>query len=149
MEKRLYRSTTNKVIGGVCGGLGEYLGIDPVLVRIVVVLLILAPGIGIWAYVAAWIIIPRCPEEIAQESAPQMSGSWHRYLPGLVLVALGALLLVRQHWYWFGWRELWPAVLIIIGVALIVRGSRATGRSSTPIRPPDRASLENSNGGRL
>ena len=61
MNKRLYRSQDNKIIGGVCGGLGEYLGLDPTLVRIITVLLFLLPGIGILTYVIAWIIIPLRP----------------------------------------------------------------------------------------
>jgi phage shock protein PspC (stress-responsive transcriptional regulator) len=51
MNKRLYRSNTNKLIGGVCGGLGEYFEIDPVLVRIIAVLAALAYGVGPPAYI--------------------------------------------------------------------------------------------------
>jgi len=57
-QKRLYRSKTNRIIAGVCGGLGEYLGIDPVLIRLVFVLLAIAGGCGILLYIIAWIIIP-------------------------------------------------------------------------------------------
>ena len=59
--KRLYRSTKNKVLGGVCGGLGEYFNIDPVIVRILWILFCLAWGVGILAYIIAWIIIPKNP----------------------------------------------------------------------------------------
>ena len=55
--KRLYRSRKDKRIGGVCGGLGEYLSIDPTLIRLIWVLLALS-GVGILAYFIAWIIIP-------------------------------------------------------------------------------------------
>lgn len=57
--KKLYRSEKNKVIAGVCGGIGEYLNIDPVIVRIIWVFLTLAYGAGILAYILAWIIIPK------------------------------------------------------------------------------------------
>ncbi|VVB79643.1 PspC domain protein [uncultured archaeon] len=57
--KRLYRSKTDRVIAGVCGGIGEYLGIDPVIVRLVWVLLTLCAGAGILAYILAWVIIPK------------------------------------------------------------------------------------------
>ena len=56
--KRLYRSKTNKVIAGVCGGLGDYFGVDPVLFRLLWVLLMFGYGFGILAYLVAWLIIP-------------------------------------------------------------------------------------------
>lgn len=59
MENRLYRSRTNRMIGGVCGGLGEYFGIDPTIVRIVFVLLALADGLGILAYILLWVLMPK------------------------------------------------------------------------------------------
>jgi phage shock protein PspC (stress-responsive transcriptional regulator) len=59
MKRRLYRSRTDKMLGGVCGGLGEILDIDPTLVRLVFVLLALAGGPGILLYIILWIIIPR------------------------------------------------------------------------------------------
>ena len=51
MTKRRYLSSTNKVIAGVCGGLGEYFEIDPVLVRIIAVILFFATGFGLLAYI--------------------------------------------------------------------------------------------------
>ena len=59
MEKKLYLSDMNKKIGGVCGGIGEYLGIDATFVRLIWAILILAYGAGIIAYFIAWAIIPR------------------------------------------------------------------------------------------
>jgi phage shock protein C len=66
--KRLHRSYTDKKIAGICGGLGEYLEIDPTVVRLGAVFLSLATGIfpGFIAYVIAWIIVPEAPA-----SAPQ------------------------------------------------------------------------------
>jgi len=58
MKNRLYRSKENKVLGGVCGGIAEYYDFDPAIVRIISVLLILAWGSGILAYLLAWLIIP-------------------------------------------------------------------------------------------
>ena len=56
--KRLYRSTTNKMLCGVCGGLAEYFNIDPTIVRLLVVLLACGAGSGLLAYIIAAIIIP-------------------------------------------------------------------------------------------
>jgi len=60
--KKLYRSTDEKILGGVCGGIGNYFGIDPVLVRIGWVVLTFVYGMGLLAYIIAWIIIPQEPE---------------------------------------------------------------------------------------
>jgi phage shock protein C len=58
--KRLYRSTENKVIAGICGGIAEYFNVDPVLVRIIFVILLIASfGTAALAYVIAWVIIPK------------------------------------------------------------------------------------------
>lgn len=61
MEKRLYKSKTNKTIAGVCGGIGEYFGIDPTIIRLIWVAFCLAGGSGILAYVIACFIIPDEP----------------------------------------------------------------------------------------
>lgn len=58
MEKRLYRSRSDRIIWGVCGGLANYFNIDPVLVRIVFVLLVFVNGLGILAYIIMAILIP-------------------------------------------------------------------------------------------
>jgi len=58
--KKLYLSDTDKKLGGVCGGLGEYFDKDPTLVRVIFVLLVLFSfGFGVLAYLLMWLIIPR------------------------------------------------------------------------------------------
>ena len=59
--KRLYRSNDNKVIAGVCGGLAEYFNIDPVIPRIIFLLIALPGGISILAYFIFWIAMPKQP----------------------------------------------------------------------------------------
>lgn len=56
--KRLYRSKKDKVIAGVCGGIGEYLELDPVVIRLLWILFACFGGAGILAYLLAWLIIP-------------------------------------------------------------------------------------------
>lgn len=60
--RRLTRSRTDKKIAGVCGGLAKYFGIDPVIPRVIAVVLVLGGGAGILAYVVCWIVIPVEPE---------------------------------------------------------------------------------------
>ena len=59
--ERLYLSNKDKKIAGVCGGVAQYLGIDPTIVRLIWLLLAFAGGFGILAYLVAWIIVPRNP----------------------------------------------------------------------------------------
>jgi phage shock protein PspC (stress-responsive transcriptional regulator) len=63
MTERLYRSIREKMIGGVCGGLADYFSVDVTLVRLIVLVATFAWGVGFWAYLAGWIIIPVNPAE--------------------------------------------------------------------------------------
>lgn len=58
MNKKLYKSNTNKMICGVCGGLGEFFGIDPTIIRLIWAITALFGGTGIIAYLIAAVIIP-------------------------------------------------------------------------------------------
>lgn len=62
MEKRLYKSA-NRVLCGVCGGIGEYLNVDPTVIRLLCLLLICGWGSGILFYIVAAVIIPERPKE--------------------------------------------------------------------------------------
>ena len=61
MSKKLYKSNTNKMLEGVCGGIAEYFGIDPTIVRLAWVVFCALGGSGILAYIIAAIIIPCAP----------------------------------------------------------------------------------------
>ena len=60
--KRLYKSSDNRILFGVCGGIGEYFNIDPVIVRLLWLLFFLSLGSGLLAYIIAVIVIPAPPE---------------------------------------------------------------------------------------
>ena len=62
MEKKLYKSKTDKKICGVCGGLAEYLNVDPTVIRLIWVLAVLFAGCGLLAYIIAALVIPQQPE---------------------------------------------------------------------------------------
>ncbi len=70
--RRLYRSRTQRMIGGVCGGLGEYFDIDPTIVRLLFVVTALAGGPGLLAYIIMLIVVPNEPEPAAT-SGPAVS----------------------------------------------------------------------------
>ena len=66
MEKKLYRSRTDKKVCGVCGGLAKYLGIDTTILRLILVLCILFAGVGLLAYLIAALVMPLEPENFIE-----------------------------------------------------------------------------------
>ena len=78
MAKKLYRSTLDKMIGGVAGGLAEYFDIDSTLVRVLFVVVVFLGGGGIIAYIILWIVVPQKPYELPKNpftQTPPESGS--------------------------------------------------------------------------
>ncbi len=139
-SRRLFRSEDNKVIGGVCGGLGEYIGIDPVVVRLIFVLLLIFGGSGLLLYIVFWLVIPseasirKIPNNAIRENAREIDERARKIFPttfmsgravfGISLVVIGALNLVEQSGccsFIFRWELLFPAFLIFLGLALVFR----------------------------
>jgi len=119
----LRRSKSDRIIAGVCGGIGNYFGIDPILVRLAFAVLVLAGLSGVLLYILAWIILP---EEDAAGSAGRASASASNaagLVIGAVLVAAGAIMLLERVWPRFD-DVLWPVALIGIGAAVILQGTR-------------------------
>lgn len=136
MSRRIYRSRKESLIAGVCGGLGEYFDIDPVIIRLIFVLLIFAGGAGLIGYIIAWIIIPQAPVNgsvqgaetappPAQEEAPASPMADRKekgaYLTGLILIVIGAIFLFSNLFHWFEFWELWPVILIVIGAVIVIK----------------------------
>jgi phage shock protein C len=148
--KRLYRSRKDKIIAGVCAGIGRYFDIDPVIVRIIAIVLFFWGGSGIIAYIIAVIVIPLEPEpdqmiekkttrakSAAGEEKPETvagtPSNTGALIAGIVLILLGGIFLLRNfpffdHYYWWFRHQIghifWPAVLIAFGAFMIVRGTR-------------------------
>jgi phage shock protein C len=122
-ERLLRRSATDKVLAGVCGGLGRYLGVDPVLLRIAAVVLALANGIGVIAYVIAWILIPeeRPGQPVAAMRAPRQETS--RLVLGGALIVLGLVLLLDRLLPDLQ-RLFWPLAVVAAGAAIMLAGLR-------------------------
>ena len=143
VDKKLYRSRTQRVLGGVCGGLAEYFEVDVVIIRLVFVLLLFANAPAVIGYLIAWIVIPEggySPRQAGPgEEAEARSGSGGLWL-GYILVGLGAFLLLRTwlpytmritglSYYWrLFMGQWWPLALILLGVAFLFSGR---GRSSS------------------
>lgn len=142
MAKRLYRSRTDRMIGGVCGGLGEYFGVDPTLLRLAFVLVTLAGGAGILIYLVLLIVLPEKPQELpAGEGVPalttEVTGTGasteervrNAMLLGVILILVGFVFLLRNLginlFAWFRGDLVWPLLLILGGFLLIVRHLRS------------------------
>lgn len=76
-QKRLYRSTQDRMFAGVCGGIGEYLDVDPTLVRLVfVALTLLSSGSGLVIYVILMLIVPERPADKRQLKSKRDAAEW-------------------------------------------------------------------------
>ena len=63
-NRRLYRSQSNRMIAGVCGGLAEYLQVDATIIRVIFVVLAVLGGAGLPIYLAMWIVVPKQPDGV-------------------------------------------------------------------------------------
>jgi len=140
--QRLYRSSTNKVIGGVSAGLGDYFDLDPVLVRVLFVLLALFGGGGVFIYIVLWIVIPlnvsdplcgychvssqyqRAEEaKVVGDNPPKMARTTRQsntgLVAGIILIFIGGLFLIDRLMPMFHVTSLWPLIFVALGVALI------------------------------
>ncbi|MCX9083289.1 MAG: PspC domain-containing protein [Candidatus Methanoperedens sp.] len=150
MSTRITKSKTDRVIEGVCGGIAQYYGIDPVIVRFIFVVLLFMNGIGFFIYLILAIIMPKpdkldqLPNETIRENVQEMGErvkeageglgkafskdteekTRHRTgWFGIILILLGiTLLLDRLNLIkWLDKDLLWPVIIIFIGVWLLIK----------------------------
>lgn len=147
--RRLYKSEKDKVIDGVCGGIAEYLSIDPVVVRLIFVLLAIFGASGIIIYIILMLILPkrsqissaestvkdnaeemgRRVKENAQEFAKRVEssnlGQHSQAWLGLIILALGVYFLLGNFAVFpkFDLWKLWPVVLVLVGFSILRRRS--------------------------
>jgi len=135
--KRLLRSKTNRVYGGVCGGLGDYFGVDPTIIRILTVVLAFASGGGVvLVYFILWWVIPEAGQENqsvadrannAQAEIKQVvtgsNGYDRRAWVGVILIGVGVIALANTllPWRIFRWDFFWPVIIIMLGLLIVFR----------------------------
>jgi phage shock protein PspC (stress-responsive transcriptional regulator) len=154
LKSRLERSNTNRVIGGVCGGIAEYLAVDATLVRVVFVIsAFLTAGLGILAYIVLLVLMPQPGQSApfttstppaaatdttgSSQTAPvtvtpvdpaihAAEAERRRMAFGYVLIALGVAFLLSNAgvFRFVQWQFLWPVVLIGVGVLFLVQRVR-------------------------
>jgi phage shock protein C len=139
----LFRSRTDRVFGGVAGGIARSLHADPAIIRIIFAILIIFGGGGLLLYLILWIAIPEEPFQAFQEAIPpgearpdgEQPGPDPTYPPsayiprrqsgplvvGLILIAIGGLFLVDRLFpnIHFRFHDFWPVIIVIAGLALI------------------------------
>lgn len=145
MTKKLYRSKQNKVIAGICGGIGNYFDIDPIIIRILLVVAAFSGGVGLLVYFIAWIIIPKEEinyqeintqpnnvyqqttssfENVNNENLSSDSKSNSKYFFGYALIIIGALILFDDYVNLLNFKYIFPIILIISGLYLIINKGR-------------------------
>ena len=141
-NSNLNRSQSDSVIAGVCGGLGEYLNVDPILFRVLFVLGFIVGGSGLLVYIILWIAIPleiqpinmnnnyndktmndeknnteQKPNPDFDPQKPQKNDG--NLWGGLILITLGGIFLIDRFVPRIDFGDLWPLILIVVGVILI------------------------------
>ena len=147
--KRLYRSRKHKMLGGVCGGLAEYFGVDPTIVRVAWIVISIFPLIpGILVYIIAWIVIPREPGADVPSAVSSSPPGTAAAFFGFFFIALGTLLLLSNLdifdwdlWWDISWEFAVPLLLIATGVFFLVRPTLQKATEAQPTHS-DVAGLE-------
>lgn len=130
-NKRFERSATNKVIGGVCAGLADYLNMDVTLVRVLFVVAALCGSFGFWLYIILWIVAPSQKvigfnsqnDELVDISVAEDDKKGFQkgaVVTAIILIGIGLLALIDNFmpidWIW----KLWPVILIALGIVIIM-----------------------------
>lgn len=150
--KKLYRVNDDRIIGGVSGGLAEYFGLDTSIIRLIFIAISLLGGFGALIYLMLWIALPLDKEEITyksdsynpiqentttmnnptenntqQQETPSKDIKKHdrnRTIYGIILIVLGGLFLLDRMVPRIHFRDIWPILLILIGVIMILNNYR-------------------------
>lgn len=138
-NKTLYRSDSNAIIAGVCGGIGEYFEVDPTFIRVVFVLFTLFGGSGILVYLALWLLVPSRNhgrfsfQEIKEKAQNFVTNAREEkesnFTAAMIFILIGILLLLNNlhiiPWnFWDTVRRFWPVLLIVMGLQMIMKNSK-------------------------
>lgn len=136
MQKKIYRSTRDRVFGGVCAGLSEYAQVDKGLLRFLAAVAIIVTGVfpGLIAYILCVLIIPT--EDVVfkdkmynnNENAASTSSNPEnaRLVIGVALILIGLFALAKLVFKWVDYRYIIPPALVVIGAVLVYK---SRGRS--------------------
>ncbi len=130
--RRLYRSRSNRVLAGICGGIAEYYGSDPRAVRLLALLIGLFTGIfpAIIVYLVAAVVLPEGTGASVVEGAPSTGVSSLGLVLGALLIVVGVAG-IASVWLRIEWDAMWPLVLVALGTVLLVTAMRGRGGDAT------------------
>lgn len=141
MIKKLYRNKHDKMIGGVASGLADYFEVDPLIIRALFIIITIAYGIGIIAYIVLWIIVPANDFDNIDNFGTYNNANFdnkiredefdnidytnkkndRKLLGGIVLIVIGFLLFLNEILPGFDFEFIVPIILIIIGVSILYK----------------------------
>lgn len=137
---RLTRSDGDRVIAGVCGGIANYLEVDPVFVRLAFLVLLFASGIGLIIYFTLWVVMPRDESIVIGDGSTQDKGTdvtnkvstgvsrlSRPGTVGVILLVLGGYLFLGRLGL-LGWLDgaiFWPLMIIGVGIYLLLKRRQA------------------------
>ncbi len=151
--KKLYRQDEGKVIAGVASGIAQYFSVDPIVVRVLFVLLTFFQGAGILLYIILAVLVPKHSEkailsqEVLKEKAEKAEEITHkatekakyisqkikeknwlsdsRRILGVICVLGGVGIILNKYFFeWFKWDMLWTAALVVVGFYLVITDSK-------------------------
>lgn len=144
MKEKLFRSRRSRVIGGVAGGLAQYFNIDPIIIRIIFVVLTIMHGMGPVIYIILWIAVPEEPFaqayginpdgsvdpqktdpiseniKIDEVITPTKKNGNGRIIAGSILILIGAIFFFDRFIPSFDFGDVFPFIFILAGIALIL-----------------------------
>jgi phage shock protein C len=143
-QRKLFRSNVNHVIAGICGGLGEYMNVDPTIIRLVWILLTFLGGSGLLLYIIMYFVIPRASFE---PTSVGMEQPHRNFTPagvfGMIFIAVGFVILLDNldlisfhHWWCWGWEFFFPGILILAGIYFLT--SRRITAHHTTVPPVEK-----------
>ncbi|WP_425447054.1 PspC domain-containing protein [Dethiothermospora halolimnae] len=123
--KKIFRSSRDKMIGGVCGGISEYFNIDSTFVRIFWALLTLGNFfLGVVGYIICLIFIPEkhnIHDDFSYDTSSNNYDNQNTLLLGGVLIVIGLLIIIKRFVFWFSFFDIWPVLLIVGGFYIILK----------------------------
>jgi phage shock protein PspC (stress-responsive transcriptional regulator) len=139
MKDKLYRSRRIKVFGGIAGGMSQYFNLDPIIIRVIFVVITIMHGVGLILYIILWIVIPEEPYEMAYQApadikegtspgdqtaqdttiADQKKTHSGRTVAGIILIGIGLIFFIDRMFPSFDFRDVFPLIFVLLGGVLI------------------------------
>lgn len=139
MKDKLYRSRRIRVFGGIAGGMSQYFNLDPIIIRVIFVIITIMHGVGLILYIILWIVIPEEPFEMAYQAPadnkegqstgdpniqstiiPEIKKSHNgRTVAGIILICVGLIFFADRMIPSFDFGDILPVIFVMLGAVLI------------------------------